>query len=209
MVSIYGVVARILREFDATGRGSEQPGPLSRPGGRWREDGMTDREPTAAENEALRARRQRAEADTLHGGDARNRALAGGRVVCIAGRRTGSIPVEGDGELNKSDMVSWVASRASLSKGEAAAGVDGVFEAIQNALARSRPHRVRHVLGKEPASAYWAELEDGREHRDRRLDGAFLQDGQDPARCGALAFSERDSRGLAAFDGTVGVVRWC
>jgi len=38
--------------------------------------------------------------------------------------------------LNKSDMVSRVAIRTSLSKAEAATAVDGVFEAIQDALAR-------------------------------------------------------------------------
>ena len=38
--------------------------------------------------------------------------------------------------MNKADMVSRVASRASLSKAEAAAAVDGVFDAIQDALAR-------------------------------------------------------------------------
>ena len=38
--------------------------------------------------------------------------------------------------MNKSEMISRVASRASLSKAEAAAAVDGVLEAIQDALAR-------------------------------------------------------------------------
>ena len=37
--------------------------------------------------------------------------------------------------MNKSDIVSHVASRASLSKAEATAAVDGVVEAIQDALA--------------------------------------------------------------------------
>ena len=38
--------------------------------------------------------------------------------------------------MNKFDMVSRVVGRTSLSKGEATAAVDGVFEAIQDALAR-------------------------------------------------------------------------
>ena len=38
--------------------------------------------------------------------------------------------------MNKSETISRVASRASLSKAEAAAAVDGVLEAIQDALAR-------------------------------------------------------------------------
>ena len=59
-----------------------------------------------------------------------------GRVARIPVARKRSIPVEGDGELNKSDMVSRVANHASLSNAEAAAAVDGVFEAIQDALAR-------------------------------------------------------------------------
>ena len=62
--------------------------------------------------------------------------LAGGRASGIPGARAGSIAVEGDGELNKADMVSRVASRASLPIAEAAAAVDGVLEALQDALAR-------------------------------------------------------------------------
>ena len=38
--------------------------------------------------------------------------------------------------MNKSDMVLRVASRASVSKSEAAAAVDGVFAAIRDALAK-------------------------------------------------------------------------
>ena len=68
-------------------------------------------------------------------GQAGSMVLAGGRVARIRGGRTRSILVEGDGDLSKSEMISQVASRASLSKGEAAAAVDGVFEAIQDALA--------------------------------------------------------------------------
>ena len=37
--------------------------------------------------------------------------------------------------MNKADMVSRVASRVSLSKSEASAAVDGVLDAIQDALA--------------------------------------------------------------------------
>ena len=37
--------------------------------------------------------------------------------------------------MNRADMACRVASRASLSKAEATAAVDGVYEAIQDALA--------------------------------------------------------------------------
>ena len=38
--------------------------------------------------------------------------------------------------MNKGDIVSRVASRASLSKEKAAAAVDGVFEVIRDALSQ-------------------------------------------------------------------------
>ena len=69
------------------------------------------------------------------GGRAGRTAPAGSGRVYL-GARTGSNPVEGGGGLNKADMISRVASRASLSKAEAAVAVDGVFEAIRDALAK-------------------------------------------------------------------------
>ena len=47
-----------------------------------------------------------------------------------------SVPLEGERELKKSDVVSHVASSASLSKAESVAAVDAVFEAIQDCLAK-------------------------------------------------------------------------
>ena len=41
--------------------------------------------------------------------------------------------------MKKSDVVSHVASSASLSKADSAAAVDAVFEAIQDCLAKGEP----------------------------------------------------------------------
>ena len=104
-------------------------------------------------------------------------------------------------------MVSRVASRASLSKAEAAAAVDGVLEAIQDALARGDSVALTGfgTFSVKSRPAHREEPGDGREHRDRRLDGAFLQGRQDPPRCGALAFRDVDN-GQRPGSGTCGGV---
>ena len=48
-------------------------------------------------------------------------------------------PTDRDGEVKKSDVVSHVASRVSLSRAQANVAVDAVFESIQDCLARGEP----------------------------------------------------------------------
>ena len=93
--------------------------------------------------------------------------------------------------MKKSDVVSHVASSASLSEAESVAAVDAVFEAIQDCLAKGEPVVITGFgtfsTTSRPAPP-GAEPEDGREHRHRRLDSALVQGRQDPPRCGALEF---------------------
>ena len=78
-----------------------------------------------------------------------------------------SVSLEGERELKKSDVVSHVASSASLSKAESVAAVGAVFEAIQDCLAKgesvvitgfgtfsttSRPARRGRTRGRARAS---------------------------------------------------------
>ena len=84
--------------------------------------------------------------------------------------------------------------RASLSKAGAAATVDAVFEAIQDAPARGEPIAITGfgTFATTSRDPYWEDSEDGREHRHRRRDGPLLQGRQDPARRGSLALRGAD-----------------
>ena len=64
------------------------------------------------------------------------RCCRGGRRPRVRAARTFANLVEGDGELNSSNVMSHLASCASLPKAEAEAAVDTVLEAIRDGLAR-------------------------------------------------------------------------
>ena len=96
-------------------------------------------------------------------------------------------PTDRDGEVKKSDVVSHVASRVSLSRAQANVAVDaGVREhpGLSCKRGAGRHHRVRDVLDEKPAGAARTKPEDRREHRHRRLKIPLLQGRQDPARRG-------------------------